>query len=1042
MAAIHFFTDTDLFTAQTNDIAYGPVKDAENTDFNLCSSFTVSSPANAYAAFDGTVFVQPVTSNAELVNILLYPIFSHKTAYSPAFINWGLPRINYIIYRGIRKDSIFNSSGEIIGLDQTGNTEFTQYISEKFLKFNESGNAPSSTVGFNYSSLPDSDLIEKILFLQDADIQFPIASQGMIIGKFSGNSTCAFQVVLEDNLYFPSLGMLRSEEHSISVPEPLSGILPGNESFDIMRQREEILNYMDPAILYMTLEDLGVAYKTSSSDVSEVKGIEDVYNTIVSKFYTKNKLYIDIRNENGYSLNLYKDNQGQPEDADFGKHLQINIQNAGAEKINYYTNFWPILIADLAANSATDKNEVLLSFRKDYCNDLILYIDFGSRNEDFPFIATGNKKWLEENNTNSWSNYFQFAVPNTTAIPDSPVGYIKLFYIRNEIVGTPPVTALKRDKDFDNLFSLWKEFPDFGTNKYIWGFSLGKKYFNAVNRLGIAGIAETVVQITDTEVWFYARICDYYNYLDSDNRFVNNMTELNTELDTQKAEQFVKEIYEEKGLDRMQVKILAKKPLLDQESGLGSIQRISLGITKSEYLEILSTAAALPNTFELFLQFENFEFKVDRSERQFIESTLRIAGLQSDGTYTSFRLSPKVYTLLYQTFTSFLLGDNLDIEEAKDSFFTADELIQMVKEFEKAYSADTPGELLTRIRVHFYGYPGQAGNLNGERKAYVFNLAVPNSPYYESSPLCFPDDVPPALLERLGCTIRMLKKPDASSDPAYREAYNRLTRRLGGETMDRYNDTETAVLVDGEGYFVDIGHALFGLDALVTASPDGKPSDFYSDPATFDIDYSIDLASFIGDIAWGLASAYVNDSNPTTALNAKFIQGAPSVDLYGDADIYGLKAAWDELNTATSGDFKLSDVLTAYYNGTGANSYTNRWKNFALTNHLIRNTGGTANDGYIWDENQLVDKTDSATQVPIYDLLKDRILRLGQFAYYANNQNLKGNIELFVNAVAYPIPLSGDFNTIDFEATDIDIILRKFLNFVQEKLEEEQKWNL
>ena len=274
------------------------------------------------------------------------------------------------------------------------------------------------------------------------------------------------------------------------------------------------------------------------------------------------------------------------------------------------------------------------------------------------------------------------------------------------------------------------------------------------------------------------------------------------------------------------------------------------------------------------------------------------------------------------------------------------------------------------------GYSSKYGNLIDGRtaagKGYLFNLNVPKADYWESLPggLCrngLLGNIPPIGLAETDkvCRVRQVHRGDAGISDAL---FARIGRKAGqvpdlvrsGALLGR-NGTG---LVDPGNTIVDMGHALYTLDALFTApvfpDRDAQPTPS-SGFVAFGMKSSVLLANYIGDITGTLGVAYNRYYNQFGPDNSAFQQRysrhdfieeqyditSPLPDLVSDADGFALYAVWKTIfkqDPAT----KLSKVLAYYYTNDPDNdieyTYKSRWKLFALGAGFLQLEAGS----YYW----------------------------------------------------------------------------------------------
>lgn len=253
------------------------------------------------------------------------------------------------------------------------------------------------------------------------------------------------------------------------------------------------------------------------------------------------------------------------------------------------------------------------------------------------------------------------------------------------------------------------------------------------------------------------------------------------------------------------------------------------------------------------------------------------------------------------------------------------DFLRYVEDVERGYPNDTPEQILTRIRNHYYS--GMA-----------FDNLIPHSPYLEVVGTRnvnnyregeYYEDVP----------ITARRKLDESKIGA--AAYRDLTARADENAT---GDNPSPYIVLPNGQRVDLGHTLLGVDALLHPLT-SKPYSDYNIP-------NIDPSSWVADL--GIASAWMTEHEesgsphgdvvnpPATAdLTAYYNNSAPLEDLLGDVDSFGIHAQWK----AASGQ-RLSAVCRAYYTGTGATSMQHRFRIFCTANSLKYTLNGNS---VTWD---------------------------------------------------------------------------------------------
>ncbi|MFH6989979.1 hypothetical protein ACHRVW_19730 [Flavobacterium collinsii] len=331
MSKIFFFTkESSIETDQLAELAFGQQPDVGNVEkYNLDNNFSVSENAPAYAITKSLVLAMP-NANPALLNIALLPLNTYVSGF-PA---------KMFIYRGIKKSSLVDNLGNIPEADSSwDSSNILKVIKEIQDKLNAKNSttliAKSDCLGLGFSNLPDSTFVEKIFF-DDTDNFHPlIVEGGCQIGKFAGGSTLAgIEVILDMIGYEPTLKLLKASNHTLEIEKlnigsTLTEVEKLKLKFNNRFKKEEILSYLDITALYGATKNQGL----------RVKGADNG-NNFLQKFYNKNTVYVDIRDDWGFSYNhffKFKD------DLKVGFYsADSNIKDAVYTDMNYYTN-WPIL---------------------------------------------------------------------------------------------------------------------------------------------------------------------------------------------------------------------------------------------------------------------------------------------------------------------------------------------------------------------------------------------------------------------------------------------------------------------------------------------------------------------------------------------------------------------------------------------------------------------------------------------------------------------------------------------------------------------------
>ena len=1095
MADIFFFTDTDLLESQTtNANSFGPYNSNDgslsNSEFRITSRFTVKNirPAKAYAITEGRVIIQPVIGKeGTTVNLIL----------EPSKLTNSIFPVKFFIYRGLKLSS-FISNNKIA---PDGTSEFVDQINTEFREWKEMHpdslleKPPLGRIAYDKKDDDENILLDTIFNQPYGDFGLAYATPGMHLGDFDNTGKIGIEIVLRDFHFKTTLGTARLEDNIISVFPPQSSDIPGNENIAKMGEREQILDFIDPAVFYSYLYRTGVAYKESNQPenifLTDNKIPSDVYNKLLKFFMSKNTVYIDIRNENGYSLNYYKDNKNEDDPENTG-HLKINNT-----EVNYYAAYWPVYTVNIE-----DKGSEILNFqfnfRKKYNPKPLLYIENGDTRKSIQLgnFPGGRDRFLYERQEipqppdldDWWSDKFTVYTPNFPDLPGftSPAWLIKLILVRPvlpELVPLPP-TAIPRTNYLDNIFGPIHEEPPYISVDQTNFISLGKKFLNAMNELGFSGMVEVFFgRYSDAEVIYIAEIIDGF---DANSNIINNLKNINNQVIISSPEKPL--VVFNRTLEKYE--IVNKKSIIDIEppkytiTDTGNMDKenkfLMFLLTDGEFTSARTAANALdPSLHDVYFSFDNYSQGTDSRGHGYGNYRVRISGLDNLGNYLN--ISAHAGELFAYTENKYLVAtsdaaENSEVEETctdPNAYFDVDRLIEFIKRVEESYPDENLLRILTRIRVEYYGWGSQGDGFFGKViNVAAFLLSIPcwdryfikqtpervnNDPLISEYTSFDAESVVSILFDQYlssiedsidlilrNYSIRRLYKSNLDKD-----AYMHLTAH-GDENYRRENPGP--YIYDPNGLKFDFGHAIYGMEVLIDNI---SISNFYGEG--WNIKASIILAGYLADIGIAIGEYYytfakeeipaglkskiyypIIEGQPTIEDMDRFYEiSAPNEDILGDVEAFGWFRAYKSM-VAINPNVKFSEVLHYYYKYNFEESYTNRWKLFCETDlqYSDRPTRGIynrfitpSNGAYIWDP----DITDINTQ-------------LDNFCEFWYNKCASG-FKTMIGGLSKQNTLYSQLFLQQIRNNDQyknfrNLIRDRFLNEVKNHLNSEQGWNL
>lgn len=326
----YFFTDLNALSVQSEQNSYGYVNvNSTNDEFNLHSKFSIEENTSAFSITKSLIFYQESSNDSTLLNVVLFPLDSNYTA--------GFP-VKFFVYRGISKASLLDSNNLVKEADSTWKeSNILDIIKENQEEINsKTGSvevATETSLGLQFQGNDSETLLESIFFDFTDSFHPLIVPKGCEIGKFAGGSNLiSIEVVLDKIGEDVNLGFLRKAENIIIVENtPIDTALSGKEQkkqvFKRRSLKEKILGFMDITAFYGACFNQGY----------EVEGININKEKFLTTFYNSNLVYVDIRDERGFSYNHFLNSQDT---------LVVGFYNdlgeVEYEQVNYYSD-WPIL---------------------------------------------------------------------------------------------------------------------------------------------------------------------------------------------------------------------------------------------------------------------------------------------------------------------------------------------------------------------------------------------------------------------------------------------------------------------------------------------------------------------------------------------------------------------------------------------------------------------------------------------------------------------------------------------------------------------------
>ena len=326
MGKYYFYTDPSTLNTQTTGGSFGPKGVVSGKDvYRTTTSFVSNSTSPAIAVCNGTICFQADDSGT--YTIILKPDDQPTGSF---------PRIKYFLYKGVTLSSIlasglidsnstFSMLYDILSIWSLDNVSNTSSNARLVLGLDYTGDYPTTAS----SKYKDLDPIDHIFFNPKGKAMLPRVTAGDEIAFFD-NGFVGFQIVLEKLGHGAKLLQARKREYKIEVDE--LSLTPTNaDIFQHWHAKQPCLNFMDPCAFYGSLPNGRVYYKKAGIENSE-NLYQKIFDEILIKFLSPNTIYLDIRNDFGFSLNYFQN---------YGEKIAFFI--SVLKELDTTRSGWPIL---------------------------------------------------------------------------------------------------------------------------------------------------------------------------------------------------------------------------------------------------------------------------------------------------------------------------------------------------------------------------------------------------------------------------------------------------------------------------------------------------------------------------------------------------------------------------------------------------------------------------------------------------------------------------------------------------------------------------
>lgn len=663
MASLSLFCDQSTGISQATNKSFG-IDTADTNKFRVNSIFNVTGTVNAYAMVSGTVLLQQQTGVPAKVNLILRP---HNQS------DLKLP-IKYIIYRGLETTAFIDSNNltDPSNKVKTAGSEFLAAMQVIQQQRAPGEDIPIQALFGNELAPVGTKNIDEFFFknLAAASQLFTIDC-GIELGKFATGEV-SIEIILENPEYFLTVEDTKQPLHEINV----TGITNAAEE---KWKQDLVRHFVDPAAYYGLHHDIvgGIEYRTGSGkQYANTPAL--VYNQIVDKFLTKNKVYLDVRNENGYSYNYYGNYVGTGADAN--KNIKIGQTATTLVAKEYYTNGWAVHTIDVTAGSGAE-NEIFVALRIND-NERPLLASWNTEVTPYTKVDPAANKiyYVDEtillpNPILDFTNSFSFKVPNvSSSSPAQLATIVRLDYNKQIVNSALNIFALTGTTDY-HFGTASLNIPWDTDDTVQWHTDNFKKFVDASEEIGFTGYIETghIVDIntddpSNENILLYAAPENYLL-----NEGFEKELSFNRKGGAANLESFIN-LLPDVSLERTNLMPSTNENILSFSLGFrGKLKKPIqlLGITKTEWETTINNAAASlsDNHLKTIKLKASGIPKTDLNGTDYADFEIVIAGMDNTGTMQEIATGLTAYTtdsLIFST-NNFSENYQIDYTEAEEA---------------------------------------------------------------------------------------------------------------------------------------------------------------------------------------------------------------------------------------------------------------------------------------------------------------------------------------------------------------------------------------
>lgn len=287
----------------------------------------------------------------------------------------------------------------------------------------------------------NSDELDAIFYDDESDFEPFMVNAGSSIGSFNVGEF-GVDIFLGGLAFKPTFEMARGSKNTLQIDLSTNTSPASKLSKTYSNQR--IFNFIDPCAFYGLFFHNGVEVKFQPTDTSfQLLKESGLYESLLEKFFNKDVVYVDLRNEHNYAFDLYQN---------FSDPINITVDDGNVTSYPYGDPLPMISLHSSNFSENGSSGKIIFNLPKGDHFYSKVFLGQGFYQEYYPEVK---KKLKDIEFFGDYSEDIEISIPKNSAGDIIPC-HINLRYIK-KVVDPPPVQApltIEAHYYLDNLFDL------------------------------------------------------------------------------------------------------------------------------------------------------------------------------------------------------------------------------------------------------------------------------------------------------------------------------------------------------------------------------------------------------------------------------------------------------------------------------------------------------------------------------------------------------------------------------------------------------------